>query len=155
MDRHVQPQGSTEAEVLAWVQERVERGGGGGEDTPRERLDRWTRLHQPPFRRERKLPFRYVVSVLPGLAFIGFGLVASSIGRSSDLAPPGAEAVTFALTLIPITVGCGVIIFALVQSIKGLVGANPSRRWCWTGARIAGSQCTFCLRTIGGSPTRR
>jgi len=109
----LQPRGSTDAEVLAWVQEREKQGGGGGEETPRERLDRWARLHQPPLRRERKLPFRHIISVLVGLAFIGFGLVASGIGA------PGLFAAA------PILIGCGVIILALVQSIQGLVGAKP------------------------------
>ena len=38
----LQPSGNVEAEVLAWVEERAEHGGGGsGEPTPRERLTRW------------------------------------------------------------------------------------------------------------------
>jgi hypothetical protein len=61
----LQPRGSTEAEVLAWVQERAERGGGGGEETPGGRLARWARLHQPPLRRERKLPLRLIIGALP------------------------------------------------------------------------------------------
>lgn len=110
----LQPRGSTDAEVLAWVQERAEQGGGGGEETPRERLDRWTRLHQPPLRRERKLPFRHIFSVLVGLAFIGIGLFASGIDPTAGL-----------LTVAPTLIGSGVIIFALVQSIQGVLGAKP------------------------------
>jgi hypothetical protein len=110
----LQPRGNTDAEVLAWVQERAAQGGGGGEETPRERLDRWTRLHQPPLRRERKLPFRHIFTVLAGLAFIGFGLVVSGIDPTLGL-----------LTVAPILIGCGLIILALVQSIQGLVGARP------------------------------
>jgi len=108
----LQPHGNTEAEVLAWVQDRAERGGGGGEETPGERLDRWARLHQPPLRRARKLPLRNVLRVLAGLAFIAFGIVA------------GQSNVPIALTLIPMLLGCGLILFALLQSIQGLMGAK-------------------------------
>lgn len=66
----LQPRGNAEAEVLAWVLERASRGGGGGEETPHERLTRWMRLHQPPLRRQRRLLFRHLILVLAGLVFI-------------------------------------------------------------------------------------
>ena len=110
----LQPRGSADAEVLAWVQERAEQGGGGGEETPRERLDRWRRLNQPPLRRERKLLLRHIMTVVAGLAFIGFGVVASEMGQAPAL-----------FMVVPPLIGSGLIILALVQSIQGLVGAKP------------------------------
>jgi hypothetical protein len=117
-----QAQGNTEAEILAWVQERATRGGGGGEETPRQRLDRWTRLHQPPLRRARKLPLRQFASVLVGLAFIGFGVLGSSLSSEAL----GSSGFAFAFAAIPIAVCCSLIILALVRSAQGLLGAKPA-----------------------------
>lgn len=117
--------GNPEAEVVAWVRERVERGGGGGEETPEERLHRWKRLHQPPLRRARRLPLRYVAFVPFGILFIAFGLFAASFVSSSRLRPPGPEGVDEALTLIPIVVGALAILVGIVHLFLGLAGARP------------------------------
>jgi hypothetical protein len=119
------PRGNVEAEILAWVQERVEKGGGGADDTPEQRLARWRRLHQPPLRRERRLPARFIAGVAFGLAFIAFGLVASSFGSSGGPTPPGFEMVRMVLTVIPALVGAGTIVYSIVQLIRALLGASP------------------------------
>jgi hypothetical protein len=63
--------------------------------------------------------------VLAGLGFIGIGLIPASIGLSAGSSPPGFDAAVFVVTAIAIAAGCGVIIIALVQSIRGLPGAKP------------------------------
>lgn len=112
------PPGNIPAAVLAWVEQRAKEGGGGGEETPLDRLSRWTRLNQPPLRRIRMFPFRAVALLLGGLAFIGFGLLVSQMS-------PGFTEMTRAMTVIPIVVGCAMTLFAVVMSIQGLVGASP------------------------------
>jgi hypothetical protein len=122
----LQPRGNIEAEVLAWVEERAEHGGGGpGEPTGRDRLTRWVRQHQPPLRRQRRLVARSFVMILAGVALIAFSVFASSFNGPRDLAPEGYDAIQLALTVIPMLVGGGVVVFALVQTIRGLVGAKP------------------------------
>ena len=110
---------NVEARVLAWVQERIEQGGGTSDDTPRDRLERWRRLNQPPLRRARKLMVRHLFSMIVAIAFIGFGVLASTVGA------PAPDEMRLAMTVIPILVGGGVALYAVVQSVQALVGAAP------------------------------
>ena len=112
-------QRNVEARVLAWVQERIEQGGGTSDDTPRDRLERWRRLNQPPLRRARKLMLRHLFSMIVAFAFIGFGVLASTV------AAPAPDEMRLAMTVIPILVGGGVALYAVVQSVQALVGAAP------------------------------
>jgi len=121
----LQVHGNTAAEVLDWVRERVERGGGGGDETPDQRLERWMRLNQAPLRRARKLPFRFLVGALFGFAFIGFGFLAANLGSSAGPRPSGFDAMVRLLTFLPMIVGAGVILYSIVQLIRGIVGAAP------------------------------
>jgi hypothetical protein len=83
----LRPRGNAEAEVLAWVEERAQHGGGdAGEATPIERLERWARQRQPPLRRERRLVARSFAGIL---------------------------------------FGAGLILYSIVLTIRGLVGAKP------------------------------
>lgn len=121
-------QGNVEAQVVNWVRERVEKGGGGGEETPEIRLDRWLRLNQRPLRKARKLPARYLVAVPFGFVFIAFGTLAGSLFSDSGSGPPGfsaaADVLSGVMTVVPILVGSLLILSAIVQTIRGAAGTN-------------------------------
>ena len=116
--------GNIEAQIVDWVRQRVEKGGGGGEETPELRLARWLRLNQRPFRKARKLPARYLASVVVGVGFVGFGILASSLFSEMGPAPAGVDAFAGAMTIVPILIGALVVLSAIVQTIRGAAGTN-------------------------------
>jgi len=126
----LRPRGNIEAEVLAWVEDRARNGGGGaGEPTPEERLAVWARQHQPPLRRERRLVVRSLVGIVVGVVIvgfsIGFGILTSNVDASPGPAPPGFKVAFVVVPVLAGLTGVVVIVFTLVQSIRGLVGAGP------------------------------
>jgi hypothetical protein len=120
-----QPRGNIEAAIVTWVRERAEQGGGGSDEPPHERLERWRRLHQPPLRRQRRFPSRSVFGLLVGLAFIAFGFAVSGFGSGGPRADPAFEVGLTAMTILPMLVGAGLAVFSVVQMIRGVNGAAP------------------------------
>jgi hypothetical protein len=115
----LQPRGNIEAEILAWVEERAEYGGGGaGELTPLDRLTRWARQHQPPLYRQRRVVGRSLIAILFGVFAIGFGMDFGTFGGPLPL-------FTVVSMLLFGLFGAVLIVFGLVEFIRGRAGAEP------------------------------
>ena len=71
-------------------------------------------LHQAPLHGNGNSRFAEYLRCWLGLAFVGFGVIASGIDPTPGLLP-----------VPPMLIGCGLMILALVQTIHGLHGAKP------------------------------
>jgi len=116
-------EGNLEARVVAWVDDRAESGTGvPGVRSPRESLERWARLAQPPLRRGRRvLPARALLGMVFGCFFIAFGLVGNAMIRES---PFGDSAFDLLFAAVPVMVGVIVILRGIAQMVQGLMGGR-------------------------------
>lgn len=119
-------EGNLAARVVAWADGRAESGTAvPGVLSPREQLERWARLAQPPLRKGRRvLHGRALVRILFGVALIAFGVLAATVSTEVR-APAGVQ---WLMTAVPVLVGAGAIlhsIFQLIRSLRGGEGPLP------------------------------
>lgn len=116
--------GNPEAEIVGWVQKRSESGSGGVPLlTPRDRLQRWARLAQPPLRKGRRIfAWKGLIGLLFGAFFTLFGFIPAFILMETGT---GWDMLDIAFA-IPILAGVGLILrslWAIVQGLRG--GGSP------------------------------